>query len=270
MSSVQLYTDRASPPPAILKTAIPAKEGRQYHRKLWSDLKEVCDLLNIQFDVSNGDREIQFQHLQFKAGQWIHANGQGCDSLCVVNSGFLKTLLMDEFGNQQVIAFPMKGDVLGVDSIYTKQQSSETVALSDGSLILLPFHKLAKFSNARGEFDNALCKIFSRELSRRKSTVSMLGASTAEARVARFLTHLSERYAEIGYSRSMYDLRMTRQEIGSFLGLSLETVSRTLSALGEAGSIDVDQRSIRINDFDMLKVRAGYHAFERSQKAAAL
>jgi CRP/FNR family transcriptional regulator len=83
--------------------------------------------------------------------------------------------------------------------------------------------------------------------------VSMLGALSAEARVARFLVSLSERYAEMGYSSKLFNLRMTRHEIGSYLGLTLETVSRTLSAFNEIGLITVDQRSIGIKDPDALK-----------------
>jgi CRP/FNR family transcriptional regulator len=83
--------------------------------------------------------------------------------------------------------------------------------------------------------------------------VSMLGSLSAEARVARFLVNLSERFAELGYSGKQFNLRMTRHEIGSYLGLTLETVSRTLSAFNEMGLISVEQRAIDIKDFNALK-----------------
>lgn len=228
--------------------------GRQCRGKLWSNLREVCDLLHIPFNLSIADGELLFQHIQFKNGQRIHTVGQEFDSLCIVNSGFLKTVSIDEFGSEQVLSFPMKGDLLGVDSICTKHYSSDTVALSDCNLILLPFQTLAALGHAHVEFEQAIFEMLSRELRRKQTMVNMLSAPNAEARVAGFLVSLSERYSEIGYSKAMFNLRMTRQEIGSYLGLSLETVSRTLSALQEMRFISVDQRVIRIIEPNMLKI----------------
>jgi len=105
---------------------------------------------------------------------------------------------------------------------------------------------------------------------REQAMVSMLGALSAEARVARFLVSLSERYAEMGYSSKLFNLRMTRHEIGSYLGLTLETVSRTLSAFNEIGLISVDQRSIGIKDLDALKtLRRLPPSSSRAKQAAA-
>jgi CRP/FNR family transcriptional regulator len=226
--------------------------GRQRQGRLWSNLKEVCELLHIPVCSINVD-ELLFQHVQFKTGQRIHTIGQSFDMLYVVNSGFLKTVLIDEFGNEQVLAFPMKGDLLGVDGIHTRQYSSEAVALSDCDLILLPFKKLTALGRIHLELENMLYGVMSRELVREQAMIGMLGALSAEARVARFLVSLSERFAQMGYSSKLFNLRMTRHEIGSYLGLTLETVSRTLSAFNEIGLISVDQRTIGIKDPDALK-----------------
>lgn len=254
MSSTQLPEIRnglSSSPPL---QALPMEAGRQCQGKLWSNLEEVCNLLHIPCAITNVDHDLLFQHVQFKTGQRIHTIGQEFDTFYIVNSGFLKTVAIDEFGNEQVLSFPMKGDMLGVDSIHTRQYASEAVALSDCNLILLPFKKLAELGRAHSEFEYAIYGVLSRELMRKQTMVSMLGALNAEARVARFLVSLSEKYGEIGYSRTIFNLRMTRQEIGSYLGLSLETVSRTLSALNGIGLISVDQRAIKIKEHDMLKV----------------
>ena len=103
------------------------------------------------------------------------------------------------------------------------------------------------------ELEHAMYSVMSRELVREQAMVSMLGALSAEARVARFLVSLSERFSEMGYSSKLFNLRMTRHEIGSYLGLTLETVSRTLSAFNEIGLITVDQRSIGIKDLEALR-----------------
>ncbi|MES2534724.1 MAG: helix-turn-helix domain-containing protein [Pseudomonadota bacterium] len=227
--------------------------GWQRQGKLWSNLKELCDLLRIPSASSVASEEFLFQHVQFKTGQRIHTIGQPFDTLYIVHSGFLKTVLIDEFGNEQVLSFPMKGDLFGVDGIHTRRYASEAVALSNCDLILLPFKKFTALGRAHIELEHAMYSVMSRELVREQSMVSMLGALSAEARVARFLVSLSERFAEMGYSSKLFNLRMTRHEIGSYLGLTLETVSRTLSAFNEIGLITVDQRSIGIKDVDALK-----------------
>jgi len=232
---------------------LPKEAGLQCHGKLWSNLKKVCELLLIPCPPAMEDAGALFHHAQFKAGQRIYTIGQPFDALFILNSGFLKTVSIDEFGNEQVLSFPMKGDVIGVEGIHTREYSSEAVALSDCSLILLPFQYLAELGHAHVEFEHAIYSVISREVTRNHAMLGMLGALGAEARVARFLVALANRYAEIGYSKRNFNLRMTRQEIGSYLGLSMETVSRTLSLLDDIGLISVYQREITINDPDALK-----------------
>lgn len=246
-----LQTDhRPEFPPSLLHVQ---DAGWQRQGKLWSNLKDLCDLLRIQTTSSVSDEEFLFQHVQFKAGQRIHTIGQPFDTLYIVHSGFLKTVAIDEFGNEQVLSFPMKGDLFGVDGIHTRRYSSEAVALSSCDLVLLPFKKFTTLGRMHTELEHAMYSVMSRELVREQAMVSMLGGLSAEARVARFLVSLSDRFAEMGYSSRVFNLRMTRHEIGSYLGLTLETVSRTLSAFNEIGLIVVDQRSITIRDLDALK-----------------
>ena len=240
-------------PAATVPLASALEAGWQRQGKLWSNLKELCDVLRIPAVASIADEELLFQHVQFKTGQRIHTIGQPFDTLYIVHSGFLKTVLIDEFGNEQVLSFPMKGDLFGVDGIHTRRYASEAVALSNCDLILLPFKKFTALGRTHVELEHAMYSVMSRELVREQGMVSMLGALSAEARVARFLVSLSDRFAEMGYSSKLFNLRMTRHEIGSYLGLTLETVSRTLSAFNEIGLITVDQRSIGIKDPDALK-----------------
>lgn len=221
--------------------------------KLWSNLSEVCELLRIPPTAASSDTELVFQHVQFKAGQRIHTIGQAFDMLYIVNSGFLKTVLIDESGNEQVLCFPMKGDLFGIDGIHNKQYASEAVALSSCDIILVPFKKFLALGKSHPELELALYSVMSRELIREQTMVSILGSLSAEARVARFLVSLSDRFTDMGYSGKQFNLRMTRHEIGSYLGLTLETVSRTLSAFNEIGLISVDQRAIVINDVNALR-----------------
>ena len=252
MFSTQMSETRSDSSSSAL-TSSPLDAGWQRQGKLWSNLKELCEVLRIPAVPSVTDEELLFQHVQFKTGQRIHTIGQPFDTLYIVHSGFLKTVLIDEFGNEQVLSFPMKGDLFGVDGIHTRRYASEAVALSNCDLILLPFKKFTALGRSHVELEHAMYSVMSRELVREQAMVSMLGALSAEARVARFLVSLADRFGEMGYSNKLFNLRMTRHEIGSYLGLTLETVSRTLSAFNEIGLITVDQRSIGIRDADALK-----------------
>ena len=230
MLSTQTPETRAAAP--SLAPSSPMEAGRQRQGRLWSNLKEVCDLLHISSACTIAADELLFQHVQFKTGQRVHTIGQPFDTLYIVNSGFLKTVLIDEFGNEQVLSFPMKGDMLGVDGIHSRHYSSEAVALSDCDLILLPFKKLTALGRVHLELENVMYGVMSRELVREQAMIGMLGALSAEARVARFLVSLADRFAQMGYSSKLFNLRMTRHEIGL---------------------ISVDQRTIGIKDPDALK-----------------
>jgi CRP/FNR family transcriptional regulator, anaerobic regulatory protein len=249
MLPTQLSDARPSP----LSLATPSPNGAAWQRqaKLWSSLKEVCDLLRIPAKLNSDD--YQFQHMQFKAGQRIHTIGQPFDMLYIVNSGFLKTVMIDELGNEQVLGFPMKGDMFGIDGIHRKQYATETVALSNCDVILVPFKVFAGLGRTHPELEASIYAVMSRELVREQAMVGTLGSLSAEARVARFLVFLSERFTEMGYSGTQFNLRMTRQEIGNYLGLTLETVSRTFSAFNTIGLISVDQRAIVIHDVQSLR-----------------
>jgi CRP/FNR family transcriptional regulator len=197
--------------------------------------------------------EFMFQHVQFKPGQHIHSIGQLFDTLYLVNSGFLKTVIFDELGNEQVMSFPMRGDLFGIDGIHGKRYTAEATALSNCDIILIPFRKFALLGRSNPEMETAIYSVMSRELAREQAMIGMLGAMGAERRLARFLVWLSERFSAMGYSGREFNLRMSRQEIGNYLGLTLETVSRTFSMFDEMGMISVSQRAIIINDLQALK-----------------
>ncbi|MDQ9169614.1 helix-turn-helix domain-containing protein [Oxalobacteraceae bacterium R-40] len=230
-----------------------AEAGRQRAGHLWSSLADVCNLLQIAPGSAAADRDIVFQHVQFKAGQRIFTIGQPFDMLYIVNSGFLKTVLLDDAGNEQVLGFPMKGDLLGTDGIHQKKYASEAVALSSCDIVMVPFKMLTSLSRRYPEMEMALYSAISRELVREQIMLNMLGSLSAEARVARFLMSLSERFSAMGYSGKEFNLRMTRQDIGSYLGLTLETVSRTMSAFDRLGYIGVDGRAVILKEAQTLR-----------------
>ena len=238
--------------PEIFLPALSGTAGWRSRGDLQSNLGDICSLLNIAEPIGSDCKEILFQHVQYKTGKRIHMIGQHFDTLFIVNSGFLKTVVIDDYGNEQVLGFPMKGDVLGIDSIDSKQHTTEVVALSDCDLILIPYKTLSSLGRANADFLHAMLGVMSRELAREQKAICMLSALGAEAKVARFLVALGKRYSQLGYSGKVYNLRMTRLEIANYLGLAIETVSRTLSAFHLLGWIAVRLRQIRIIDVESL------------------
>lgn len=227
--------------------------GRQSEGHLWSSLKDVLDLLKMQGCSTALQEDMLFQHMRFKTGQRIFLSGEQFEKLYVVRTGFLKTVMIDSSGDEQVLCFPMKGDLLGIDGIHNRTHLSEAVALSDGELVALPYKTLTAVIARHPGLAELVYGAMSMELVREQAMIGMLGSLSAEARVAKFLVAMADRFEKIGYSRRAYNLRMTRHEIGSYLGITLETVSRTLSALDNIGYITVDQRTISIKDEESLQ-----------------
>jgi CRP/FNR family transcriptional regulator, anaerobic regulatory protein len=234
-------------------------------------LTEVCKLLKISSIVD--DDELRFARRRVRAGQWIFGAGDKFESVYIVYTGFVKTVLVDEAGNEQILGFPLKGDVLGIDGIHAERYASQAVALTDCELVVIPFRDLATLGHGSQALENWLYKAVSRELVREHAVIGLLGTLSAEARVARFLASLSDRFAELGYSPTEFILRMTRQEIGSYLGLTLETVSRSFSAMHDCGLIEVNQRAIVLHDVaalrSMQKLPAGINASKKLDGARA-
>ncbi len=217
----------------------------------WCSLPEICQLLSIpNIDAKSN---VRFQRRRIKAGQWLFGNGEKFSSVFIVYSGFLKTLLVDEVGNEQILGFPMKGDLLGIDGLHNEHYASQAAALTDCDLVVVPFHELKSLGHEHVFLENWLYRAMGRELVREHAVVGLLGTLGAEARVARFLVSLSDRFAANGYSPVSFNLRMTRKEIGSYLGLTLETVSRSLSALHDAELIEIKQRAVEIKDIVFLR-----------------
>jgi len=147
-----------------------------------------------------------------------------------------------------VTGFHMAGEVLGMDGIGTGHHTADLIALEDSEVCVIPYSHLEEPSLQR-----QLHKVMSRELVRDQGVMTLLGTMKAEERLAAFLLNLSQRFGARGFSPSEFHLRMTRDEIGSYLGLSLETVSRLFSRFADDRLIAVQQKHIRILDVKGLK-----------------
>lgn len=192
-----------------------------------------------------------------RAGQALFNQGDHFDSIFVVRLGTFKTSAVDGDGAEQVLGFALRADILGCDAAASGSYSSYAVALEDSEAIAIPLEQFRGLGEAGHVLERHLFRHLSEELNREHRVLAMIGTLGADARVARFLAALSDRYARMGYSPKNFVLRMTRQEIANHLGLTMETVSRAFSHLCQAGLIDVNQRSITVNNIERL--REGRH-----------
>ena len=188
-----------------------------------------------------------------------------CRFLYTVRYGFFKSTVMIEDGRDQVTAFHLEGDLIGLDGIGSGMHTCEVTALEDSEVVATPYVPSDE-SAASPMLSHAIHQAMSREINRENSMLMMLGSMYAEQRMAAFLSSLSSRLKTRGYSRTEFVLRMTRAEIGSFLGLTLETVSRCFSRLARERVIEVNQRYVRIIDADALSALIS-NASERAARA---
>ncbi|MFN7085715.1 MAG: fumarate/nitrate reduction transcriptional regulator Fnr [Burkholderiales bacterium] len=192
-----------------------------------------------------------------KRGDYLYRAGTELQSLYAIRSGFMKSCVLHEDGREQVAGFHMMGDLLGLDAISTNHHTTDTVALEDSDVCEIPFTALEKLSREMPALQQHFHRIMSREIVRDHGVMLLLGTMRAEERLAAFLLNLSQRFAARGYSALEFNLRMTREEIGSYLGLKLETISRVLSRFQEDGLIDVKNKHIRINKIEQLRELIG-------------
>jgi CRP/FNR family transcriptional regulator len=194
---------------------------------------------------------------KLKKGDALFHNGAQFTALFAVKLGSLKTTVLSDDGREQVAGYHMPGDLLGLDGMGEDRHGCEAVALEDTEVCVLPFVRIEELARRIPALQHNLHRFLSREIERDHKVMLLLGSMRAEERLAAFLLNLSERYKARGYSSTEFVLRMTREEIGSYLGLKLETVSRLFSKFQEEGLVMVAGRSVKIIDMPVLKQLVG-------------
>lgn len=223
----------------------------------WSSLKEVMDLLRFDGRPSAVGYEHLFRRRRVRAGQSVFAMGQPFNGLYVVRLGALKSVVTHDDGNENVIAFSMKGDLLGTDGVCKKQYWCEAVALTDCEVVRLPAEEFFSPGRACDDIERMLYWAIAREITREQASYTVSHAARAEVRVARFLLQQSESFSDIGCSSRRFTLTMTRRDIGSYLSVTLETVSRALSVLNHQGIIEISNRDVTIKLPEALRAYEG-------------
>jgi CRP/FNR family transcriptional regulator len=213
------------------------------------NLREICLPVGLtQDELERIDARMVLERRRVLRGETLFREGDRFESLYAVWTGFFKTSVSSKDGRDQVTAFQMGGELIGLDGIGTHRHEVDAVALEDSQVCVIPFETLQALSLDVPSLQQQFHKFMSREIVRHQRVMLLLGSMHAEERLAAFLLNLTHRLQARGFSASSLVLRMTREEIGSFLGLKLETVSRTFSKFQAQGLLFVRQRQIQITD----------------------
>lgn len=191
-------------------------------------------------------QNVLFARRRVKRGEALFNAGCEFGSLYSIRSGFFKTIVIDREGREQVTGFHMAGELLGLDGIGAGAYDVTAIALEDSEVCAMPFAMLEGFAREMPAFQRHLHGMLAREIVANHGIMMLLGSMTAEQRVAAFLMNLSRRSERRGYSATEFHLRMSREEIGSYLGLKLETVSRVFSRLQHEGVLEVQGKHLRV------------------------
>jgi CRP/FNR family transcriptional regulator, anaerobic regulatory protein len=197
------------------------------------------------------------ERISLKKGDVLYRHGSPMSSVYSVRFGTLKTEHCLSDGRSQIIGFHLPGEILGLDAIGDGYHQSDAIALEDSEACIIRFTEFESLASQIPTLQNQFHRILSRELTQDQRHLLSLGSLRAEERLAGFLLNLSERLTARGYTNHEFDLRMSREEMGSYLGIQIETVSRMLSRFAEAGLIQVKQRHVKLIDIAGLYELAG-------------
>ena len=223
--------------------------GREAQSCLGCSLRRIC----MPIDVADPEAKVLFEKLvasriRLRKGDVLFRAGERFTALYAIRVGSCKTVALADDGDEQVTGLHLPGEIIGVEGIGNDVHAAQAVALEDTEVCVLPFERIEALAQRDTGFRRRLYRLLSSAIVRERSLSLMLGTMRAEQRLASFLLDLSSRYQMRGYSSTDFVLRMTREEIGSHLGLKLETVSRLFSRFAEEGLIEVQGRVIKLCD----------------------
>lgn len=216
-------------------------------------LNTLCLPLSLQLpDIDRLDDIVQ-RRRPLQKSQYLYRTGDSFRSLFAVRSGSVKTMTLSDEGEEQVTGFYLPGEILGLDGIAETRHTNSAVTLETASVCEIPFQQIEDLSRQIPSLQHHFFQLLSREITHEQQLLALMGKSSAQARVAAFLVSLANRNERRGLSPTAIRLPMSRADIGNFLGLTIETVSRVFSALQKQEVLAVNKKEIRILQPDALR-----------------
>ena len=217
------------------------------------NLRETCLSGCVPAEDLGQVENIVYARRRVTRGERLFNAGDRFTCIYAIRGGFFKSSIVDRAGREQVTGFFMAGEPLGLDGLGSGHYMNSATALEDSYVCAMPYQLIKEMARDVPSLQRGLHSVLAREIVRGHGVMLLLGSMSARQRMAAFLINLSKRYLRRGYSRSDFLLRMTRDEIGSYLGLKLETVSRVFSMFHKDGLIDIQQKQVSIADMDGLE-----------------
>ena len=202
--------------------------------------------------------QIAMRKRKVNRGAALYRNGDIFETLHAVRSGAFKSVGISREGNEKITGFHLPGEMLGLEAISPGRHAYDVVALEDSEVCVIAFAELEALAASMPALQRQLFRALSSDISRDQGLMLLLGSMSAEQRLAAFLLSLSRRYQRLGFSANRFVLRMTRDELGNYLGITLETVSRLMSRFQREGLVSVRQREIELNDAGRLMELVGH------------
>ena len=213
------------------------------------NLREVCLPVGLtKHELDYVDRRLVTGRRKVRRGGYLFRTGERAESLYAVWTGSFKTSVLTADGREQVTGFQLGGELLGLDGIDSRLHALDAVALEDSVACVIRLEDLERLTQEVGSLQQQFHRVMSREIVRTQGTMLLLGSMYAEERLAAFLLNLAHRLQARGFSATALTLRMSRDEIASFLGLTLGTISRSFTKLQDEGLLFVHNRQILITD----------------------
>jgi CRP/FNR family transcriptional regulator len=219
-------------------------------------MHQLCLPMGLEdADITRLDQIIG-QRRRLERDEPLYKAGEPFRNLYAVRFGHFKTYQINASGEAQITGFQMAGELLGMDAISADRHHCDAVALEDSEVCEIPFARLEELFGHVPTLLRHFHRIMSQEITREQNVMLLLGNMRAEQRFAVFLVNLSARYAARGYSPNSFQLRMSREDIGNYLGLTIESISRLLSRFKKQGWLKVDKREVTLLDPMRLKAMA--------------
>jgi len=221
------------------------------------NLHDLCLPLGLDMgDIDKLDNIIK-RSRPLQKGEHLFNSGDNFTSIFAVRSGSIKTFSESEEGDEQITGLYLPGELLGLDAIHENCHPCSAIALETTSLCEIPFGTLEGLSTEIPELHHQLFRIMSKEISNDQSLLMLMAQKSAEEKLAAFLVNLSSRLKQRNFSETEFNLSMSRKDIGNYLGLTIETISRTFSRFQSEGLLSTQRKYVNIHKLEDLKVLAG-------------
>ena len=230
-------------------------------------LATLCLPMGLEPDAVERLDGIVKRSRPFHRGDHVFRESDKFHSLRVITSGSIKTYTPNENGSEQVLGFHLPGEVIGLDAIQNYHHTCSAVALETTAVCDIPFEQLESLSSSIPSLQHQIYRLLSREIGHETEMLTLLGKKSAEERLATFLLSFSERFKKRGFSATDFFLSMSRHEIGNYLGLAVETVSRLFTRFQDEELLHVERKHVQLLDIDRLYEMVHGNNSEKTQQS---